>query len=79
MPELASEKIIRLRRNRVWYQRYMDIATKLKDGNCQNPVEVLQAIDNMINSSHGYGYSHLATSAYESLQQVVVDMGWTWK
>lgn len=79
MPELASEKNIRLRRSRVWYQRYMEIAKTLKEGNCENPVKVLKAIHDMINSSHGYGYSHLATSAYESLQQVVVDMGWEWK
>ena len=79
MPVTASEKNIGLRRNRVWYERYKDIAEALKAGECKNPVEVLKAIDRMINTSHGYGYHRLAVSAYESLEQVCLDMGWVWK
>ncbi len=65
-------------RHRVWYERYKAIADLLKEGKCENPVEVLHNIDMMVNDAHGYGYDRIACSALESLKQVVEDMGWVW-
>lgn len=65
-------------RSRVWYERYKAIADTLKEGKCENPVKVLKSIDLLINEAHGYGYDRIACSAYESLKQVVEDMGWKW-
>ena len=74
----SHDKYVERVRNRVWYQRYMTIAKQLKDTGCKDPVSVLKAIDRMINIAHGYGYHRLAVSAYESIEQVCLDMGWVW-
>lgn len=76
--EFKSKKELDKIRSRVWYQRYKSLAELLKKGNCENPVEVLKQVDKTINDARGYGYDHVACSAWESLQQVVEDMGWEW-
>lgn len=78
MPELASEKNAARARATVWYGRYKALADELKEGKSQNPVQVLKSIDAMINDAQGYGYDRIAMSAYQSLKQVVEDMGWKW-
>ena len=81
MSELMKESHDKYRdriRTRVWYVRYKHIANLLKEGNCENPVVVLQNIDMMMNNAHGYGYDRIACSALESLTLVVEDMGWVW-
>ena len=63
-------------RNRVWYWRFMELAILLEKEKCKNPVKVLKEFDALINRIRGYHYKHVAISAYESLEQVCLDMGW---
>ena len=81
MSELMKDSLLKHKehiRTLVWYKRYRELAETLKDSKIKNPVKALKAVHNMIDNSHGYGYHHISVSAYDSLKQVVEDMGWVW-
>ena len=80
---MATEKEIR---KRVWYKRwcseYSHVFNILDDGNGEidkhylhsQTTEILNRMDRLINSIHGYKYNWIAASSAESLEQCLKDM-----
>jgi hypothetical protein len=70
----TTEKEKELRRTRIWYKRYFELAVTLKKNKCDNIPKVLEQMHNLINETRGYRSNRVAISAYNSMLLVIEEI-----